>query len=297
MNIATQLRSALQKWNMLGRISLTGGEPFLSPTLYKIIDFIEDSQEFKQFDILTNGTCIGLDDIEKLKKCKKLHQVQISVDGSCSETHDKVRGSGTFNKVVQTIEKLKAQGLSVSLMFTLMKHNMHEALSMIDFAQRVGVSAITIERVTPCGHSNVKDVLTKDEIKDIYEGVTLKANKVGKELTIRRLRPLWINTMHLDSCENSKIGGFCPVGFTSMAILWDGTVLPCRRLEIPIGNILKDGIFKIWYESDVLWKIRDKNNLKGKCHNCPQVERCGGCRAIAYELTKDYMGEDPQCWI
>ena len=108
---------------------------------------------------------------------------------------------------------------------------------------------------------------------------------------------MWINTAPLDTTCNSKIGGFCPVGFTSLTILHDGTVLPCRRLEIPIGNILKEGLFKIWYDSDVLWRIRDKSNLQGKCDNCSNVDRCGGCRAIAYETTGDYMGEDIQCWI
>lgn len=144
---------------------------------------------------------------------------------------------------------------------------------------------------------SLDDVLSKEEIKAIYEGITVRANEINSKLNVRRLRPLWLNTTYLDCTNNEKIGGFCPVGLTSLAILWDGTVLPCRRLEIPIGNILEDGLFKIWYDSDVLWRIRDKNNLQGKCHGCVNVERCGGCRAIAYATTGDYMGEDIQCWI
>ena len=38
------------------------------------------------------------------------------------------------------------------------------------------------------------------------------------------------------------------------------------------------------------------NNLKGKCHGCENLPFCGGCRAIAYATTGDYMEEDPQCW-
>ncbi|MDI6793431.1 MAG: SPASM domain-containing protein [bacterium] len=63
-----------------------------------------------------------------------------------------------------------------------------------------------------------------------------------------------------------------------------------------MGNILKDGLFKIWYTSDVLWRIRDKNNLKGKCKGCKYIYSCGGCRAVAYAMTGDYMEEDTQCW-
>lgn len=297
MIIADQITTALRKWNMLGRISLTGGEPFLSPHLLPMVDYLEKSPEIKQFDILTNGTCITQEHIEALKQCRKLHQIQISIDGPIAEVHDAVRGPGTFDKVRETIQCLRENHFEVSFMFTLMRKNMDYAIQVIDFAEECGVNAVTVERVTPCGHSSLTDVLTAEEIKDIYEGITKRANSVPSSLTVRRLRPLWINTAHLNTTENSKIGGFCPVGFTSLAILWDGTVLPCRRLDIPIGNILTDGLFKIWYDSEVLWKIRNKENLKGKCRGCHNVERCGGCRAIAYETTGDYMGEDIQCWI
>jgi len=297
MIIAGQISTALKKWNMLGRISLTGGEPFLSAHLHDLVDYIERDDNIKHFDILTNGTCITQTHIDALKQIKKLNQIQISLDGPTETIHDSVRGAGTFEKVQQTIQDLKKNDFEVSLMFTLMRLNKECALDIIDFAEKYCVNAVTIERVTPCGHSNISDTLTREEVKTIYEGVTKRANSVTKELTVRRLRPLWINTSHLNTTPDSKIGGFCPVGFTSLAILWDGTVLPCRRLDIPIGNILTDGLFKIWYDSDVLWKIRDKTKLTGKCHGCHNVERCGGCRAIAYETTGDYMGEDTQCWI
>jgi len=104
-------------------------------------------------------------------------------------------------------------------------------------------------------------------------------------------------TIPLDTTGNKSIGGFCPVGYTALTILHDGTVLPCRRLNVPIGNLLNEKLFKIWYDSDVLWNIRNKNNLQGKCSGCVNIARCGGCRAIAYETTGNYMGEDLQCWI
>lgn len=295
--IANHIVNALNKWGMVGRLSLTGGEPFLSPFLFQLIDYLEKSQEIKQFDILTNGTCITKEHIYYLKNCCKLHQIQISIDGPIARLHDDIRGAGTFDIIQDNISLLRKNEIEVSFMFTIMQKNKDYALKIIDFAEKCGVNAVTVERVTPCGHSNLTDMLTAQEVKNIYESITKRANTIKSNLTVRRLRPLWINTVHLNSTNSSKIGGFCPVGFTSLAILWDGTVLPCRRLNIPIGNILTDGLFKIWYDSEILWNIRDKNNLKGKCYRCHNVERCGGCRAIAYETTGDYMGEDIQCWI
>jgi radical SAM protein with 4Fe4S-binding SPASM domain len=180
---------------------------------------------------------------------------------------------------------------------------MQDVSKLIDLAVKENVNALTVERVTPCGnaHDMRKNLLTSHEVKAVYEFISKRANDsdvVESGLVIRRSRPLWINTLNQDDkkTNDSKIGGFCPVGLTSLAILADGTVLPCRRLNIPIGNILKDGLFKIWYTSEVLWEIRNKSNLKGKCYSCENIANCGGCRAIAYEITGDYMGEDCQCW-
>jgi radical SAM protein with 4Fe4S-binding SPASM domain len=295
--MANEISSTLSKWDMLGRISLTGGEPFMSPYLFDLLDYFEHDEQTKQFDILTNGTRIDVNGISRLKAYQKLRQVQISLDGATRATHDAVRGNGVYDKVVETIHGLRQHDIEVSLMFTLMRRNMDEAVQVIDFAEAHDINAVTVERVTPCGNSSIKDTLTVEEIHKIYNAITVRANTVNSNLTVRRLRPLWIHTESLNNRAGSKIGGFCPVGFTSIAILWDGTVLPCRRLNIPIGNILEEKLFRIWYGSDILWRIRDKNSLQGKCHNCRNINRCGGCRAIAYETTGDYMGEDVQCWM
>ena len=100
MKIAKSITDALKKWNMLGRVSLTGGEPFLSPHLFTLIEYLEESDVIKQFDILTNGTLITDAHIKKLRSCSKLHQIQISMDGPKAEVHDLVRGKGVYNKVL-----------------------------------------------------------------------------------------------------------------------------------------------------------------------------------------------------
>jgi radical SAM protein with 4Fe4S-binding SPASM domain len=73
-------------------------------------------------------------------------------------------------------------------------------------------------------------------------------------------------------------------------------MLPCRRLYLPLGNILTDGLFKAWYNSDILWNLR-KRNGENECNNCAKSDRCGGCKAISYYYNHDFNSKDPQCWI
>lgn len=294
--IADQIMVALTRWNMYGRISLTGGEPLLSSSLFPLMDYLSNSERVISINILTNGTLLDEQIVNRLSQYKKLKQIQISMDGGSAEKHDEVRGTGAFEKAIHGIRLLKNTDIEIALMFTLMSINKNSYMDFIHLAEKEGVDAVTIERVTPCGNCDIDDILTAKEIKNIYFDIDEYARFVKNKIIIRRARPLWINTKS-EANDNDKVGGFCPVGLTALAILWDGTVLPCRRLEIPIGNILEDGLFKIWYSSDVLWKIRDKNNLKGKCKKCKKLSSCGGCRAVAYAVTGDYMEEDPQCWI
>lgn len=291
--IAEAIDSTLCKWGKLGRVSLTGGEPFLQEELlFDILNFLEQSPNFYWLGVLTNGTLITEDTVNRLKKISKLKEVQVSIDGSSGALHDQIRGMGSFQKAVSGIQLLKQCGIGVSLMFTVHRSNMFDVVDVIDLAKELKVDYLTIERVTPCSkNDNVGLFLTPSEVKNIYQNVYHKKNDIEQTsgLKIRVSRPLW-------TLIDDKMGGFCPVGLTSLAILHDGTVLPCRRMNISIGNVLEDGLFKIWYSSEVLWKIRNKNLLEGKCNKCAHIGRCGGCRAIAYSVKNNYLAEDPQCW-
>jgi radical SAM protein with 4Fe4S-binding SPASM domain len=293
LEIAGTLESTLTKWNRDGRVSLTGGEPFLrKDLLLKLLDFFETSKPFYWIGILTNGTLIDKNITNRMKKFSKLKEVQVSLDGANAGTHDALRGTGSFDKAVYGLQLLKREGFTVSIMFTLHRQNRSEALKIIDTAEDLGVDFLTIERMVPFSREDIEQFhLQPQELKQIYEDIyrrKIDVEKKGK-LKIRVSRPLW-------GLVNDSAGGFCPAGFTSLSILHDGTVLPCRRLEIPIGNILDDGLYKIWYTSDVLWKLRDKKLLGGKCGTCELLGNCGGCRAIAQALYNDFTAQDPQCW-
>lgn len=291
--IAKTMENTLKKWGKIGRISLTGGEPFTNRNiLVDLVEFFNNSEYFSRIGILTNGTLI--DDIIaiRLNRFEKLNEIQVSIDGSDASMHDQIRGAGSFSKAIDGIQLLKRYGFYVSVMFTLHKLNQSDVLNVINLADKLKVDAMTIERVTPMSEEDIAELFIQpEELNKIYNEIYLKKKELEgrSNIKIRVSRPLW-------TLIDQDIGGFCPVGFTSLCILHDGTILPCRRLELPLGNIFTDGIYKIWYTSDVLWQIRNKNLLTGKCNGCTLLQNCGGCRAIAYHVNGNYLAEDPQCW-
>lgn len=76
----------------------------------------------------------------------------------------------------------------------------------------------------------------------------------------------------------------------------NGDVMPCRRMNLVIGNLKKENLFDIWYSSEILWKLRDRKEYLNGCGACENLDICAGCRAVAYGITGDYFAKDPQCW-
>ncbi|GAB6187322.1 radical SAM protein [Thermopirellula anaerolimosa] len=291
--IAGELERAMGVWKRRGRISLTGGEPFLSGArLFRLLDFFDGSQSFEWIGILTNGTLIDSQTARGLTRYRRLREVQVSLDGATAETHDRTRGDGSFSRAIRGLACLEQVGISTSIMFTLTAGNYHEVDGIVDLALQLGVGAITIERMTPMGKScDCQLSVTKEVLKAAYETVARKKKTLDTRcsLRIRTSRPLWC-------LVDDTLGGFCPAGLMSLCVLHDGTLLPCRRLEIPLGNILTDGLFKVWYTSDVLWSLRQKNRMEETCRTCKYLGKCGGCRAAAFAASGNFLAHDPHCW-
>ena len=306
--IAFKLFQTLSKWSKKGDISITGGEPFIRKDLLSFLEYLDSSEDVSNLDILSNGTMLTDDIVKRLKLIRKLHRVQVSLDGASPKTHDEIRGRGTFEKAINGIRILNRHRIDTKIMFTLQRCNMQDVPSLIDLAIREGITGLTIERLVPMGSAeDMKDsLLSPEDIRDILQYISDRADveyEKGTQLRILKYRPLWINVnpqrakTGVLTAPQRELGAVCSIGLDGLCILPDATVLPCRRLPIPIGDLKRDSLEKIWFTSDLLWQIADKRNLNGKCNSCEFITRCSGCRAMAYAYTGDYLATDPQCWL
>lgn len=96
--------------------------------------------------------------------------------------------------------------------------------------------------------------------------------------------------------QNPSIG--CWTG-SLIAVNAEGDVSPCAVLldEVTAGNVRTNSLLDIIDKNEVFKKILDRNRLKGRCGRCRYKFTCGGCRAMAWFKTGDYMDEDPTCFF
>lgn len=294
IDVADKIQDTLKKWNKKGTLSITGGEPFIvQDKMFPLLSHIDALQSVHHFDILTNGWFINNEVIEKLKTLTKLRRVQLSLEGATPSTNDEIRGSGSFEKAIDAIRLLKQNNFQVAVMMTISSFNKGEIDPLIDLLAEEDVDTFSAERFIPEGKGSAleQNFLGLDQLREIFTEIYKRALK-QKKPRVLLYRPLFA----LLNGDDPTVGAMCSVGTNALTIMHDGTIYPCRRLPIPIGNALTDSFYKIWYTSDLLWNIRQASNLKGKCSGCDLIPVCRGCRAMAYSVTGDYLAEDPQCW-
>ena len=278
--------------------NITGGEPFLRNDIFEVLKEIR-SREFDIY-LLSNGILINKERAKILSELA-ISGVQVSIEGP-EEIHEKIRGKGSFSSALKGVRHLLDQGITVTLNVTLSDINADYFMEMVELSSATGVQRLGFSRLVPSGRgkSLLPNMLKKDRVKELYEAIiSLKI----KGLDIVSGDPVLSQMFSTDKKDHGFTAtGGCAAGLSGVTILQDGTITPCRRLDIPIGNIRKDSLREVWATSEVLLKLRDRKSYKGRCRSCSRWASCRGCRAIAYAYScskgeDDFLSEDPQCFI
>ncbi len=89
---------------------------------------------------------------------------------------------------------------------------------------------------------------------------------------------------------------WCAAPLFSCCVDRDGNVFADPGIDLVIGNLHEQTLVEVLRDSEVLEDIRAwRETISGPCADCDLLNRCGGCRAVAYELTGDYLASDPLC--
>ncbi len=293
--VADRLEAALDAWDRRGSIGLTGGEPWLrSHAVLALLDRFAEGGRVDRVDLMTNGELLDHAACDELAGRPLLRRVQVSMEGATAACHDAIRGEGSFEETLNAIARMKEHGLTVGVMMTLSRVNQGEIIELLELLRERDVDVFTIDRFIPEGQGEEHQgwLLSRDELKSAFEAV----HRWG--ITHDRPRVLMYRPLFCLIDDTSPyVGAMCSVGANALCFLHDGTIYPCRRLPIALGNVLTDSLHDIWYASPELWKVRVPSNMSGRCSTCKYVPACRGCRAMALATHGDWLGEDPQCWL
>ncbi len=292
--VSDTILEAMDACDRTACIHLTGGEPLLKPEIFPLLDYLNQEPAVEELGLITNGLCIDRKILKRLSLFSKLTKIKVSLDGADAETNDSIRRKGVFEKVLESLSLLKAeQRFEIILMVTVMKGNYRNLPSYLTLFQELGVDGLILERFIPWGRGRerIGEVLEKGQWGDVVKTLS---NFFSAEMDENGLLPFQAFNVRLNKGEIELLGAPCVVGVDGLCIMPEGTVFPCRRFPVSIGNLLDNPLKQIWETSELLATLRKKENLKGKCGRC-DVDDCRGCRSLAFALTGDYLAEDPHC--
>ncbi|MEQ8225598.1 MAG: radical SAM protein, partial [Candidatus Eremiobacterota bacterium] len=291
-----------KKWKAnINTFDITGGDPLLRDDWKMLLE--ELAKRKKIFHMMGNAESLTDENLEFMKHTG-LKGFQLSLDG-LPDTHDYLRGKGSFQRTVQGIKKLKDYDIPVSVMFTLSPENKDELIPLMEFlAKETPATGFSFDIVSSVG--NAKDfekTLNRDIIRKILKDYIEKKRELhrngykfrcSEKLHLFRLTHFELSEYYpVSSSECSIIGG-CSIGW-SITILSDGTVLPCRRFPLKIGKMPEQSFEEILLGSRELKKFR-RPEFYEECGECDFFQLCRGCPAVVYGLTGHPFSPYPLCF-
>lgn len=292
INIFNKIKEFIEANNYKCHINFTGGEPFLSEKIWQILNLAE--KEGYTFGILTNGTVMNNYILNRLSDYKGLSFIQISLDGT-KETHNKIRGKEAYEKTLKTLKNLKKSNINTMVSFTCHKDNLKDLKKVIKVCKRNKVDVFWSDRLILTDNNNSEinkeRLLTTKQFKEYTEILAKERIKAERNpfcsTDIRANRALQFISSFTDCYE-------CSAGKRLIAILADGTLLPCRRLPIELGKINQETSIQSLLNKNCI----DIQEIPNDCKECELKLKCkGGAKCLTYATTGKVNNKDINCWL
>lgn len=223
-------------------VYISGGEPLLCNDWDQIIAKLREYDI--QIGMITNGTYIDEAAAEKIARLK-VKWVQISIDGSKAEIHDKARGlAGSWEKSIAAIKHLKKRGVRVHVSFVPSSVNYFDVGNVIELCASLGLDYFVTDMLVLTGKAalNFSSVtLGEKEYKEFFSALDKAAKKFSDKMRIIAPSP-----------EKQVLKTYLSVRSATPNIWCIITPQGALRLDLLLpftyGNLRKQTIKEIWQE-------------------------------------------------
>ena len=143
-----------------------GGEPTIHPEFMKIFTKTLEIG-FVQVVVDTNGQ-IGFPIPDKYLDIIK---IRFSFEGHNSDTNDRIRGNGTFNKSLDNLKNFHNQNVNCEITCTINQYNFKELSKFIDFFTNLGIKNFNFHflSLTGTAQNNQHLLLRPEEVLEVQE--------------------------------------------------------------------------------------------------------------------------------
>ncbi|MBP8695264.1 MAG: SynChlorMet cassette radical SAM/SPASM protein ScmE [Syntrophobacterales bacterium] len=296
-------------------VTLAGGEPFIREDFKEIIGGIVKNR--MRFAVLSNGTLITDETAAFLAATGRCNYVQVSIDGSMPESHDAMRGRGSFARAVEGLLTLRRNGVRAAVRVTIHRKNVRDLEAIARFLlEDIGLPSFGTNSAGAMGlcRKNAEMVQLTTEDRMVAMETLLRLTKKYNGRINAMAGPLaeargWWDMedarngeKQLTSPKRGYLTG-CGCYRSGLAVRADGAITPCTMLShIELGRINRDDLGVIWREHAALNALRRRDEIPlsgfSFCEGCPYVNFCtGNCPGLSYTLMGEVNHPSPDACL
>lgn len=268
---------------------LTGGEPLVRKDFFEIYDGMRKMGLL--ISINTNGSMLKGEILERFLENPPA-RFNISLYGGSNETYSRMCGISAYDDVKENIRRLRQAGVDVSLNLSITPYNKDDLYQIYKDAVELGVNVRSSSYMYPSVRVNGEQYGCGNRLscsESAKYSVAWDAMRFTEEEFCCRAEALMqLQAPDQENCPLEEGDGVrCRAGKSSFWLTWDGKMLPCGMMTVPVAYPLETGF-------DTAWKqIREETRqikTPGKCMHCDYKEICGACAAVYYTETGRFDG-------
>ena len=269
-------------------LMLNGGEPLIYPHFIELLYYAKENK--MQVACVTSGYSLTEDYIEKIKKIGCYLQLNISLNGSTKEIHNKSRDG--YEYAMKAIEILNKSHFPFDFNWVSRTDNIYDLPALIKFAKKVHAGGITITTTKLTSKGVLQSSLSTEE----YLFLKKVCDEHKQFVTIQHCFPFLnriVKVFNKNRCNQ------CPSGINVMCIDAEGDFRPCVHLyNKEKRKLYNNSIQEYWLHSAIINQIRTaQNTTYENCYDCVDKKYCRTCFCTNADNQENLTIGDASCPI
>ncbi|SNZ03850.1 radical SAM protein, BA_1875 family [Natronoarchaeum philippinense] len=283
-------------------VVFSGGDPLKRDDLVELVDYGTDLG--LNVSLTPSGTrSLTRDRLADLADAG-LKRMALSLDGGSAASHDAFRGeAGSFEETIEAAEHARDLGVPLQINTTVCADTADRLPAIRDRVRDLGAVLWSVFFLVPVGRGAALDPVSPERSEAVMEWLQDAADEEPfgiKTTEAPHYRRVGIQREQAereadgnDAGRRRRRGVTAGDGFAFVSHV--GEVYPSGFLPESAGNVREDSIVDLYRNAPLFERLRDPDELRGKCGACPYRAVCGGSRSRAYATTGDPLASDPLC--
>jgi AdoMet-dependent heme synthase len=288
----------VQKYCSHPAMAFSGGEFLLRDDAMEILAYTADKGMWSFIN--TNATLLKKNTVRSIKDATGNQVIFVFSLNSLEPGIHEWSRDDSLNTIVSAARLCQKEKINFFFIVTISKKSIPTLKKTVDFLKSQGIPVLRSPFVPRGMGKNYPElVLDKEDLRDMVHPVL--RNYAYSYISYT---PFFSSPEFLDEKQrtmNVSIGQLgCQAARGFIGINAEGDVAPCVQLldsSVRCGNVREQPLLDILQDNEILASLRTRQALKGKCGICRYKQTCGGCRAMAYYKTGDYLESDPNCFF